>query len=221
MNKILRTIYSIPLDYFLVLSLHIKSLIYKSPPVAWKKGKKGDVVLLQGFGETRLFLKTADELNRTGYRIHVINELNYNHLPIKKCSEIVEKYIEDNKLKDVILLSHSKGGIMGKYFLDNSKLSSNVKCLISIATPYKGSFLSCLRILYLNEFSPKSEIINSLKKPINGNKILNLYPIIDTLIIPNKANICYGAKNICINTIGHARVLESKQTQEEIIKFLL
>jgi len=207
-------------EYLLILRIHLKSFLYRNPPAKWLKGTKGDIILLQGFSETWLFLeKIGNTLSSAGYRIHVIGKLNHNRLSISKSSRIVEEYIQKHKLKNIIFISHSKGGIIAKYFIDHSIDNRLVKYSISIATPYKGSWLGYLKLLFLYELLPSSKILKGLKQE-NNYRFLNIYAKLDNHIIPSKNAILSGAKNVCINIVGHTRILEAMETIQEIQKFL-
>lgn len=151
----------------------------------------------------------------------VIKELDYNFLPVAKCVEILEKFIVQNKLSNVIMLAHSKGGKITKYFLDSSTFADKVQSCINIATPYQGTVISHLGGRSLTELNPKSDFIKILNhKNENNHKILNLYPKVDNYVVPNTSLILEGAINVCIDVIGHVRILDSDRTLLEIKSFL-
>ncbi len=205
----------------LAFSLHKKGLLHKSPPSHWKKGEKGSVILLPGFGEPWTFLQTiAEDLNKLGYAIHVEQKLTYNFHSLEKSVFLLKTYIEEQKLKNVILLSHSKGGLIAKQYMDTFT-DNNISLSISIATPYHGTPLAYLWIFSLKELTPNSQAIKQiLNNTKNNHKILNIYAKVDSIIASSKKPVLQGAENILIDVIGHTNILEHKQTHATIRTFL-
>jgi hypothetical protein len=214
----LNTVFELDVEYLNIVKKHIEALFFINPPKKWREGTRGDIVLLPGFAETWVFFRTiGNGLNLLGYRIHTIGSLGRNFDSINVSVAKVKKFIESNHLQNIILLSHSKGGIIAKTLLDDPELSMIIKQSISIAVPYRGSFLGYTQILSLHEFTPTSTIIKEVNRlSVNNSKIINLYPKIDNHVIPNKNLLLEGANNICVNIIGHNRVLETKETFEKI-----
>lgn len=204
------TIYHLLLEYLLILKLHVQSL-YTSVPREWSAGHKGDVILLPGFFETWVFLATiGTELNKTGFRIHVLPALEYNTLPLDTCVQIVNDYIQTKKLDNTVLLSHSKGGLVAKLFLDTH---SGGHRSVSIATPYKGTLLGYLHFFNLKELTPNSKKIKLLLSHSQSlRKITNLYAGVDNHILPNRNAILPGANNMLVDVTGHTRILHDPQT---------
>lgn len=214
-------IFYLILDFLLVVKKHIEAL-FKSPPKNWLIGNKGAVIIVQGFGEPWIFFKRiADSLNEQGYKIYLIYELEYNLRTIEESVRTIEKFINTHDIKDAVLLAHSKGGAVVKYFLDQSLKADCVKQYITVATPYHGTILGYLHIRNLNEMRPNSIIANKMRLNVSNNKkILNLYPKIDNYVIPNKNLLLEGAENIQVDVIGHARMMESDETIRLINKYI-
>lgn len=219
--NLLAIIYYLILEYLLILYLKIKGLFFRNPPVEWQNGEKGDVVIILGFGETWVFLeKIAKYLHKKGSRIHFLPDYYYGVKPISKYVEILSKYIKDNKLKDIILLSHSKGGLIAKKYLDSENNANNVKLSITICSPYQGTLYGYLKILSLKELKSRevTENINSVSN--NNHKIINIYAKLDNHILPNKNALLPGGENIMVDIIGHTRILESEKTLKIIDNYL-
>lgn len=198
------------LDPILISYRHFEAL-FRRFPTDWKKGGRGDVIILPGFSEPWIFLRPlAEKLNQLGYRIHLPDGLNRNLLTIDQSVAYLAQYIERNDLKDVILLAHSKGGFIGKLYLD--QYPGNCKKLFSIATPYAGTSLSRLHILHLNEFAPTSETVKRVNYETEHNdKIINIYTLKDLHIFPHKSAHLKGASNFEVNIVGHTRIIGASQ----------
>lgn len=207
-------------EYYLTLKKHLDAFAKPNPPLSWQHGDKGDVVIIHGFGEVWTFFETiGDHLNHHGYRVHFISALKKNHLPLKDAVEIVEDYIIKNNLNDIILLSHSKGGIIAKCVLDT--YPDRIQKSITLAVPYGGTVFAHLRIHNLDEGIPGSLWMRRVHKHTSHNKkIYNLYPRFDNHVIPHKYLLLPGAHNIKIPVIGHARIMQAKETLNEIDRII-
>jgi len=210
---ILTTTYYLIIEYLLIVYLKIKRLFFLNPPEDWKNGEKGDVVIILGFGETWVFLeKISKHLFSKGYRIHFLPDYFYGFKSISRYTEILKEYVDSNKLKDIIIIAHSKGGLIAKKYLDSEKNSEIIKLLITICTPFQGTMFGHLRFLSLKELRSREVIKNISSVSTHNNKIINLYPKLDNHIIPNKNSLLLNGQNILVDIIGHTRILESDET---------
>lgn len=190
----------------------------KSPPVKWSRGAKGDVVLVPGFSGTWTSLKhVGNLLNSLGYKVHTLPKLGYNFMTIKDASIVLEEYIINNNLQNAVLIAHSKGGLISKYFLVHSRYRNRIRKAICIATPFKGALPAYFRILNLHEFFPHSKFLIDLNKNTSINRLfVNIYPRLDPVIMIRNSSSLSGAKNFQIDTVGHLNILMLQQTLETI-----
>lgn len=212
---------SLILEYLLILKTYLLSF-GKTPPHNWTQGHKGDVILIQGFAESWYFLQhLGNYLNQKGYRIHTIPELNYNTQSTHQSVQIIEKYLDQRNLSQIILLSHSKGGVVAKSFLDTSDKSATVHRSFSIASPYQGTIWGYFHLFSLHETIPGSKHVRQiLHNTDHLHKIINIYPKWDNHVIPQQNTVLPGAVNIEINIHGHTRVIHTRQTIEIIDQYL-
>lgn len=208
-------------DIIITLIGGLKDLFVKNPPKKWLTGIRGDLLIVQGFGGRWTYMSTIGNLaNSLGYKVHVLEKLGYNLKKIENSSQILEKYIRKENLKNTTIISHSKGGIIAKYFLVNSKLSNRVKKVISISSPFEGTLFAYIYFLNLYELTPKSKLIRGLSQNSNvNNKFINIYGI-DNIVIPNKNLYLAGAENLNLRIPGHMLILQNKKTLTEIEKAL-
>lgn len=209
-------------EYPLILLNKVFGLVKTQPPEKWLDGEKGDVILLPGHSSEWIFMETIGNfLSKKGYRIYIIPKLGNNTLPLKKSVEILRKFVLSKKFKNVILVCHSKGGIIAKLFLDSRLGGARVKKIVSIATPYQGTYLGVLGFSNINELIPGSDYIKEINDFKRKNKkILSLYAKCDNHVIPNSSPILPGAKNKMLNVVGHTRILECQETLDEIGKYI-
>lgn len=209
------------LEYLLIVKIHLESLA-KRVPDKWQIGNKGDVIILPGFGEPWWFLGSiGNYVNQLGFRVHTIPKFNYNTQSIDQSVRILHDYIEHKQLQDIIFISHSKGGIIAKRYLDIAPNSANVECSLSIACPYQGTNWGYLYLFSLAELRPNSRLIKQLlSKTTTTAKIVNLYAHWDNHIIPNRNALLPGAANHIVNIVGHTRILFAPRTYEVISEYL-
>lgn len=220
--QILRIIIGIVISYSFVLKWHIEAIFNPTPPLQWKNGTKGDIILLYGWGERwTFFKKIGNYLNSSGYTIHIIKKIGFNFHTLEQTSTILEHYIQKHCLQNVFIITHSKGGLTAKYFLDNSTYRSSVKKVISIACPFQGTLFGHLYIGNLHELIMNSNVMKNLVyNTQNNHKFLNLYPSFDQHVLPNKNLLLNGAENKNIDVIGHDTILIDQriiQTIQEVL----
>lgn len=207
-------------DYFYALGRHF--LFYK--PVEqylWRvKKDKEPIVLIPGLFERHDFLSAfADSLSLAGHPIYFSKELGRNVKNIADSAKIIEKLILDNNLQNIIIVSHSKGGLIGKYLLTFSEVKGRIKKIITIATPWEGSRLFRLYLhKSFKELRPNSDIIEELRnhKEVN-EKIVSIFGKSDNVIWPIESCKLKGAKNIEVNTYGHHKILFDKNVCDVVL----
>lgn len=202
-------------EYYLIFKNKIVGL-YTKIPRQYSHGNKGDVIVLVGLNETWNFLKTVSEyINKKGYKIHFPQFSTRSSL--HHCTQDVLNYIVKHNLSDVILVTHSKGGLIARSIIKDQP--ENIKYAIEISSPNKGTIFGYLNIISLSELKPNCKKLQVLED-IDTKKIINIYPKLDNHVIPNSSLYLEGAKNIKLDIVGHTRILESKELLNEIDKIL-
>jgi pimeloyl-ACP methyl ester carboxylesterase len=146
-------------------------------------------------------------LHDRGHPVHVVRLLQSNNRPVADASAHVDAYLAENDLTDVVLVAHSKGGLIGKYVMVKGAAAGRVRGMVAVAAPFSGSryarylFLPSLRI-----FSPRDAVILSLARELVVNeRIVSVFGEFDPHI-PGGSELP-GAKNVRLDTGGHFRVL--------------
>lgn len=197
--------------------------IVQKPPahyLGYTKENKAPIILIPGMFSKWNFLKSiADPLSLKGHPIYVLGHLGYNTQEIHHASKLVHDFIEEKGLDKIIVVSHSKGGLVGKHVLAFHNRQNKVKKLITIATPFGGSEIAKIAPLKsVRELVPESEIIQTLqqKKEVN-NKIVSIFGVFDNHVWPESSCRLEGAKNIQVNAYGHHKILASKEVVEAVL----
>ena len=166
------------------------------------------------------FLKAiADPLSLKGHPIYTLEHLGYNTKTIHHSAKLIRELIDNEKLQNVVIIAHSKGGLIGKHILAFNNLDGKIKKLIAIATPFGGSHAAKL-IPHkpAKELHPKSEIIKTLQAIKNVNsKIVSIFGVFDNHVWPRSSCVLDGAKNIETNAYGHHKILFNKKVRDIII----
>lgn len=145
------------------------------------------VILVPGLAFRWGFLKhLGDKISSRGYPVYVVPELGSNLLDISKSAKFVREILEENNLNNVIIVTHSKGGLIGKYLLIHENNDNRIKGVIAVATPFSGTSLGqLLPHPAFRELIAEGKLIKALKlnKSVNS-KIVSIYPLFDNHIYP-------------------------------------
>lgn len=186
-------------------------------PDRFRHGTGRPVVLLPGVYETWHFLAAvATRLNDAGHPVHVLPELGINAAPIPQTVGTVLDAIARRDLRDVALVAHSKGGLIGKGAMLQDA-DRRIDRLVAIATPFGGSKMAYLTLLpSLRTFSPRHRVIRGLaaERKVNA-RITSIFPSFDPHIPEGSA--LDGATNIECAVVGHFRVLEDPEVLDAVV----
>ncbi len=180
---------------------------------------KVPVILISGIGLRWGFLKNlGDKISLKGHPVYILPKLGNNLTDIPRSARIIKDLIKENKLKNVIIVAHSKGGLIAKYLLVNFNKDNAVKGVIAIATPFSGSSLAGLiKHRSFKELSPGSKLIQDLNLHTTiNNRIISIYPSFDNHI--PEGSILANAENIKVNVKGHHKILFDKKAQEIVME---
>lgn len=196
----------------------LRPLPRSAAPAAYLRGSERSVVILPGVYETWHFLRPiADELNRRGHPIHVVEAMGRNRDPIPATAELVARELADLDLRDVALVAHSKGGLIGKHLLAYDDPDGRIDRLVAVATPFGGSRLARYAVgSTLRAFLPGDPVILSLarERAVNA-RITSIYPRVDPNI-PEGSRLD-GATNVELPLWGHFRILTATQALAAVV----
>lgn len=207
-------------DYLHALHKQSYAFLYRKPPrhyLDYRVRDKCPIILIPGIYEKWHFLKAiADPLSRKGHPVYALEYLGYNTKTISHSAELVRELINAEKLENVVIIAHSKGGLIGKHLLAFDNADGKVKKLIAIATPFGGSHIvKLIPHKPAKELHPASEIIQTLKGRRDVNKkIVSVFGVFDNHVWPGSSCVLDGAKNIEVPIYGHHKILFSKKVKE-------
>ncbi|GAB2469880.1 esterase/lipase family protein [Xylanimonas ulmi] len=179
-----------------------------TPPRLPRGGGQGaPVLLLPGIYEPWDFLRpVAGRLAARGHRVHAVEALGRNAGPVPAAAQVVAAYLTAADLRDVVIVAHSKGGLIGKSVM-LGPAGDRIAGMVAFATPFAGSALARYAVRRpLRAFDPRNPDLRHLAAQTSVNeRIVALYPWFDPHI-PGRARL-RGARNLDVPLAGHFRPL--------------
>ena len=178
-------------------------------PRDFASGDGRPILILPGVYETWHFLEVvAQHLREQGHPVHAVPTFGRNLRPIGEMAEIAREYLEAHDLRDVAVIGHSKGGLIGKTLMISEGSRERVTALVAINSPFAGSdYAHLVPLRALREFLPTHSTIVALAQRAEPNtRITSIYSSWDP-IIPN-GSVLVGATNIELPVRGHFRILD-------------
>ncbi len=213
-------------DYSFMFRGALASLVYRKPPKHYLghvvEGKI-PVMLLPGILGTWSFMKPlGDAMSKLGHPVYVLPELGYNLSNIPDSAALLRSCIDRILLdppKRFVLVAHSKGGLIGKYFLAHHNTDNAVLGMVSVATPFSGSAMAKLIPLdSFRELDTDSKIIRDLSLHTEVNaKIISIFPEYDNHVWAKERSFLQGAENIEVPVSGHHKVVFSEKVRTIVL----
>lgn len=208
------------LDYLWAGLVWVSTLGAPNSPDHYARGSGRAVVVLPGVYEGWKFLRSLIvPLYRRGYAVHVVSALGHNRRPIADGAAAVLELIEARDLRDVVILGHSKGGLIGKLAMLADE-DARIASMVTICTPFHGS--SRARLLPLRSVSPLVPGHPSLVSlgdldPVNA-RITSIGTIFDEHV-PEGSQLP-GAHNVTVDLPGHFLPLGHPAVLAEVLAAL-
>ncbi len=141
----------------------------------------------------------AEALHGHGHEVHVLPELGANARPLGASADLVAGYLDRAGLDRVVVVAHSKGGLIAKHLLLDPRTSGRILGVVAACTPFSGSDLavSLVRRSPLGMFAPSAEEIVRLREAVDVNeRIVSLSPSWDE-VVPNGSHLP-GGRNVTL-----------------------
>ena len=196
------------LDYVFAVRGQLQGFFDRTDPATLQDGDREPVLLIPGIWETwRFLLAVAQHLHDAGHPVHVLPTLKHNGAPVAASAEIVRAYLAEHDLQHVVIVAHSKGGLIGKYAMLLQDPDHRIDRMVAISTPFNGSLYAPYTVLpSLRAFSPKDATTVLLGKNLSVNaRITSIFAEFDPHI-PGGSTLP-GATNVRLRTAGHFRIL--------------
>ena len=206
-------------DYLYAAGRQILSAASRTRPEDFLSGAGRPVVVIPGvYEDWRFMLPLVQRLHEAGHPVHVLALLHRNRLAVPKAADLIAGYIRDRDLSEVVIVAHSKGGLIGKFVMMQLDPERRIAGMVAVCSPFSGSRYASLMLLpSLRAFSPRSAVTMQLAREERVNeRITSLYGLFDPHI--PEGSVLPGACNIQLDTGGHFRILAHEDTVRTILE---
>ncbi|TFB98739.1 alpha/beta hydrolase [Cryobacterium adonitolivorans] len=206
------------LDYRYAVIAQVRGALARTRPDDFASGERVPVLIIPGIYESWHFMRPLIlVLHENGHPVHVVTPLRANRRPVVPSAEIVARYLRGRDLHNVVIVAHSKGGLIGKYLMTQLDPDGRVERLIAISTPFSGSRYARYMLLpSLRAFAGTNPHLAALGADHRlNNKVVSIYGRFDPHI--PEGSVLPGAENILINTGGHFRILSHPDTHRHVL----
>jgi predicted alpha/beta hydrolase family esterase len=186
--------------------------------------------------QSSAFQRIAERLIQAGLpdEISFLNLLSFNQRYQGKSivffAEQLRDKIKANHHRRVILIAHSRGGLVASYFAEfmANLAGIEVPLIITVGTPFNGSYLAMKPLSWfsesIKEMEIDSEFLTRLKEKIMKNSISNYHFFIatDDAIVPGEAGYIkeyvdkYPHSLTILDRHGHLSVMSSNRLVSRI-----
>ena len=190
--------------------------------------------------QSSAFQRVAERLIQAGLpnEISTLNLLSFNQRyqgkSIKFFAEQLRDKINTNHHKRVILMAHSRGGLVASYFAEFLAATAgiDVSLILTIGTPFNGSYLAMKPLSWFSDSVREMEIDSKflllLKEKIMQDATSNYYFFIaaEDAIVPGESGYIkeYVDKHpkslIILDRHGHLSVMSSHRLVTHVIDLL-
>ncbi|MCU1481424.1 MAG: alpha/beta hydrolase [Subtercola sp.] len=170
------------------------------------------VVLIAGVFETWAVLRTVGaEAARIGHPVHVVEELGRNTETLEASARVIASYLESHDLRHVVLLAHSKGGLVGKYLMLRFDAERRIDGLVAINAPFSGSqWGRVMRAQSVRALGPSDRVVQFLQATHDvDSRIVSVYSTFDQNVWAG-SRLEGARRNVRLNVAGHSRILGTK-----------
>lgn len=185
----------------------------------YRSGIRQPIIVVPGVYETWHFMRPLmDALHDRGHPIYVVTELGHNLHDVPDSAEVVMAVVEREGLDKVLLLTHSKGGLIGKYAMAHRDPHRRIERMVAIASPFAGSsYARFAPVHHLRVFRAADPVLAALAREADANsRITSVYGEFDTMI-PGGSELA-GATNVKLPTHGHFSILGDPRTREAVLR---
>ena len=190
------------------------------------------VILVHGWVHNRsAFLGTSRVLRRQGFRhIHAFdyNPLTYDIPEVAgMLASEVDRVLSITGAEKVMIIGHSLGGIVARYFVQQLGGSRKVDTVISLGSPHRGTYSAYLGPgAAAPQMRPGSSFLRQLQETSRPTDVrwVAIYSDLDLLILPavnaKLVHPALRAHNIRVADLGHLSLLLSGEVMKAIVEHL-
>ncbi len=182
--------------------------------------RKYPVILVPGYSANRgYFFPYALLLNKRGYRVFTMPVVPF-YCNIYYLAEIlgrkVEEVLRETGAEKVVLIGHSMGGLISRYYIQRLGGEEKVAALLTISTPHKGTKLAVFGSGYsAREMIPGSRFLKDINGDIGNHfkkvRLISLGTTADNLVVPYVNSFPRVGKKYRLEFLGHNSMMFSQR----------
>ncbi|WP_432488141.1 esterase/lipase family protein [Kineococcus sp. SYSU DK018] len=209
-------------DYAWIVAAQLRAFTAAPDPARWLSGTATPVVLVPGVWETWPVLRElGDALHEAGHPVHTVPALGTNSADLDGSARLVRDRLLELDLERVVLVAHSKGGLIAKSAFALPEVDSRVVGLVTIATPFAGStYARWFPARAVRRLSPRDPVMRELAADVRSHpRILALRPRFDPHI-PRAAGApaLAGAVEVELPLDGHFLPLGDPVLHDAVVR---
>jgi pimeloyl-ACP methyl ester carboxylesterase len=216
--RLIRNAHWIVRDFAAAWRIRGRRLVRRADALAYLGGDRAPVVVIPGVYENWEFMRpVAERLHAHGHPVHIVTALGRNVAPIPDAASIVYRYLDEHDLSAVVLVGHSKGGLIGKHVMLVDDAAGRVERMVAVAAPFSGSrYARFMPSRPLQAFVPTAPTLAMLAANAEVNaRITSVFPIFDGHL--PEGSVLEGATNVEVPVRGHFRVLVESVALDAIV----
>ena len=202
----------------------LRSLLPLTVPKHWRAGDD-TVVLIPGLATNWRFMwQLGDVLAHAGFRVEVLPQLGRMTADVSDlATEVTRALRASGRERPVVLVTHSKGGLVAKRVLLRDPECELVAGAITLSAPFQGAvaaklvrgeFRSLRNVVMLRPGTPST--LELAGRSEANSRIVTVSPLIDEIV--GKRGPLPGARNIAVSVIGHNRLLALSRVQQLVVR---
>ncbi len=205
-------------DYAFVWRVHLVPRSGRVVPARWRHGDRAPVLLLPGVYETWRHLRVIGErLSDLGHPVVVVPGMRHNRQPIPATAEAAQRILDAHDLRGVVVVAHSKGGLVGKSMMVGTDVGRRIDRMVAINSPFSGTRWS--RVLpnpALRAFSPSDAALLQLAEQREANgRVTSMASRFDAHV--TEGSVLPGAVNVTFPVDGHFRPLGNPECVDMVV----
>ena len=161
--------------------------------------------------EWRALATWSAALHAEGWDVHLLPDLRRMVAPVADLAEVVQRHLVREDLHNVVLVAHSKGGLVGKAVMI-SEAGWRIRGMVCVATPFDGSEMAHLvpHVPGMPELTPESPTIRQLARHTDVNaRIIQVEAEWDQNVAPSP--LPGVRRHVLLPVLGHEAMMDDPQ----------
>lgn len=205
-------------DYAWIVAAQAGATLRQPPPDDLATGTRTPVLLLPGIYETWPVMDgLVRHLHEAGHPVLAVPALGYNGRSLEESARRVVDRLAELDLDEVVLVAHSKGGLIGKLVLGTPGVGDRVVGMVAVNTPFSGSvYARWFPARAVRALSPHDPHILALARQVAANgRIWSVFARFDPHV-PGGSELP-GAVNLRLDVDGHFRPLGDPRVHAAVL----